>query len=207
MDALEKGIANLEKHVENIQSFGLPTVVAINSFITDTPEEIKLIQDKCSNLGVPVIECNHWAEGGAGATELAKEVVRICDEETPDFKFLYPDEMSLWDKIKTVAQKIYGADDISAAAKIRKKINDLQEAGFGNLPVCMAKTQYSFSTDPSLKGRPSGFDIPVSDVRLSAGAGFVVVLTGDVMTMPGLPKKPAAEVIDIDENGNVVGLF
>ena len=140
-------------------------------------------------------------------TELAKEVVNVCETKTPDFKFLYPNEMPLWDKVKTIAQEIYGADDITAPANIVKKFKDLQDGGYGHLPICMAKTQYSFSTDPTAKGRPSGFNIPISNIKLSAGAGFVVVLTGDVMTMPGLPKKPAAEVIDIDENGNVVGLF
>ena len=205
--ALNKGIENLKKHIENIHLFGLPVVVAINTFVTDQEEEIQLIQDKCDYLSVPVIRSEHWAKGGAGAEELAREVVNAADTVQKDFTLLYPDEMPLWQKVRTIAQKIYGADDITGDKKVRDKFKTFQESGYGHLPICMAKTQYSFSTDPQLKGRPSGFDVPVRDVKLSAGAEFLVVLTGEIMTMPGLPKKPAAEAIDINEKGEVVGLF
>jgi formate--tetrahydrofolate ligase len=202
-----KGVENLKKHIENIHQFGLPVVVAVNKFVTDTDEEVKTVQSKCDYLGVQVIEANHWAEGGKGAVELAEAVVDLVENHENDFHYLYEDDMPLWDKVKTVAQKIYGADNIQGDQKLRDRFTALEAAGYGNLPICMAKTQYSFSTDPSLKGRPTGFDIPLREVRLSAGAGFIVVLAGDVMTMPGLPKKPAAEVIDINENGDIIGLF
>jgi formate--tetrahydrofolate ligase len=207
LEAVAKGVENLKKHIENIHQFGLPVVVAVNKFVTDTDEEVKQVQAKCDYLGVQVIEANHWADGGKGATELAEAVVELVENHENDFHYLYEDDMPLWDKVKTVAQKIYGADDIQGDQKLRDRFTALEEAGYGNLPICMAKTQYSFSTDPALKGRPTGFDIPLREVRLSAGAGFIVVLAGDVMTMPGLPKKPAAEVIDINENGDIVGLF
>jgi formate--tetrahydrofolate ligase len=207
LEAVAKGVENLKKHIENIHQFGLPVVVAVNKFVTDTDEEVKTVQSKCDYLGVQVIEANHWAEGGKGAVELAEAVVDLVENHENDFHYLYEDDMPLWDKVKTVAQKIYGADNIQGDQKLRDRFTALEEAGYGNLPICMAKTQYSFSTDPSLKGRPTGFDIPLREVRLSAGAGFIVVLAGDVMTMPGLPKKPAAEVIDINENGDIIGLF
>ena len=205
--AVVAGIKNLKKHIENIQQYGLPVVVAINQFVSDIPAEVATVKEKCDYLGVPVIEANHWAEGGAGATELAEKVVELVENDTSDFCYIYDDEMSLWDKVKTVAQKIYGAHDIVADQKLRDRFANLQQAGYGNLPVCIAKTQYSFSTDPKLIGRPEGFDVPLRAVRLAAGAGFIVVLAGDVMTMPGLPKKPAAELIDIDKDGVIVGLF
>jgi len=207
LEAVAKGVENLKKHIENIHQFGLPVVVAVNKFVTDTDEEVKTVQSKCDYLGVQVIEANHWAEGGKGAVELAEAVVDLVENHENDFHYLYEDDMPLWDKVKTVAQKIYGADNIQGDQKLRDRFTALETAGYGNLPICMAKTQYSFSTDPSLKGRPTGFDIPLREVRLSAGAGFIVVLAGDVMTMPGLPKKPAAEVIDINENGDIIGLF
>ncbi|MDB4001747.1 formate--tetrahydrofolate ligase [Oceanospirillaceae bacterium] len=207
LEAVAKGVENLKKHIENIHQFGLPVVVAVNKFVTDTDEEVKTVQSKCDYLGVQVIEANHWAEGGKGAVELAEAVVDLVENHENDFHYLYEDDMPLWDKVKTVAQKIYGADNIQGDQKLRDRFTALEAAGYGNLPICMAKTQYSFSTDPSLKGRPTGFDIPLREVRLSAGAGFIVVLAGDVMTMPGLPKKPAAEVIDINENGDIIGLF
>jgi len=207
LEAVAKGVENLKKHIENIHQFGLPVVVAVNKFVTDTDEEVKQVQAKCDYLGVQVIEANHWAEGGKGATDLAEAVVDLVENHENDFHYLYEDDMPLWDKVKTIAQKIYGADDIQGDQKLRDSFTALEAAGYGNLPICMAKTQYSFSTDPALKGRPTGFDIPLREVRLSAGAGFIVVLAGDVMTMPGLPKKPAAEVIDINENGDIVGLF
>ena len=207
LEAVAKGVENLKKHIENIHQFGLPVVVAVNKFVTDTDEEVKTVQAKCDYLGVQVIEANHWADGGKGAIELAEAVVDLVENHENDFHYLYEDDMPLWDKVKTVAQKIYGADDIQGDQKLRDRFTALEKAGYGNLPICMAKTQYSFSTDPALKGRPTGFDIPLREVRLSAGAGFIVVLAGDVMTMPGLPKKPAAEVIDINENGDIIGLF
>jgi formate--tetrahydrofolate ligase len=206
-DAVAEGVENLKKHIENIHQFGLPVVVAVNKFVTDTAAEVQVVQDKCDYLGVKVVEAQHWEFGGDGATELAETVVDLVENHKSDFNFLYEDDMPLWDKIKTVCTKIYGANDILADQKLRNRIAALEEAGYGNLPVCMAKTQYSFSTDPALKNRPEGFDVPLREVRLSAGAGFIVVLAGDVMTMPGLPKKPAAEVIDINEDGDIVGLF
>jgi len=207
LEAVATGVENLKKHIENIHQFGLPVVVAVNKFVTDTDAEVKTVQSKCDYLGVQVIEANHWADGGKGAIELAETVVDLVENHENDFHYLYEDDMPLWDKVKTVAQKIYGADDIEGDQKLRDSFTALEKAGYGNLPICMAKTQYSFSTDPALKGRPTGFNIPLREVRLSAGAGFIVVLAGDVMTMPGLPKKPAAEVIDINEDGQIVGLF
>jgi formate--tetrahydrofolate ligase len=205
LKALEKGIENLKKHIENVRLFGLPVVVAINAFTADTPDEVQLIKDKCDHLGVPVVRADHWARGGAGAEDLAKVVVQMAEGTKSDFKFLYPDSMSLWNKVKTIAQKIYGANNILADKKLRSRFKELQELGYGHLPICMAKTQYSLSTDPGLRGRPLNFDVPLRDIRLSAGAGFLVVLTGEIMTMPGLPKHPAAEIVDLDDQGNVVG--
>ena len=207
VDAVIKGVENLKKHIENIHQFNLPVVVAINKFVTDTQAEVEAVQAQVDNLGVQVIEAQHWEFGGDGATELAQAVVDTIDNNEQKFEFLYPDEMPLWEKIRTVCQKIYGANEILGDQKLRNRVQQLQDAGYGHLPICMAKTQYSFSTDPSLKGRPEDFDVPLREVRLSAGAGFIVVLAGDVMTMPGLPKKPAAEVIDINEKGEIVGLF
>jgi formate--tetrahydrofolate ligase len=205
--AVKSGLANLDKHIENIHMFGLDAVVAINHFSADTEEETAVIEQHCAQLGVKAVVCKHWAMGGAGAEALAAEVVKLAAQPPKQFQFIYSDEMTLWNKVRAVAQNIYGADNIMADAKIRAKFHDLQNAGFGRLPVCIAKTQYSFSTDPGLRGRPRNFDVPLRDVNVSAGAGFVVVLTGDVMTMPGLPRVPSAEVIDIDENGQIVGLF
>lgn len=206
VDAVNKGTENLKKHIENIQEFNVPVVVAINRFSHDTDAEVAMVKEKCSDLGVDIVECNHWLHGGKGAIELANSVVELCNKDS-NFSFLYPDEMPLWDKIKTIATKMYGAESIMADKAVRKEIEKLQNNGFGHLPICMAKTPASLSTDPKLKGRPMGFDVPIREVRLSAGAGFVVVLTGDVITMPGLPKKPAAEDIDIDGNGLIEGLF
>ncbi len=206
--AVEKGIANLEKHIENIRLFNLPVVVAINHFTSDTDEEIAVIETHCQTLGVQAIRCDHWARGGAGAEDLARAVIALAEKPHRDgFQFLYTDEMSLWNKVRAIAQNIYGADNIMADLKVRQKFKDFEAAGFGRLPVCMAKTQYSLSTDPLLLGRPKNFDVPIRDIKLSAGAGFVVVLLGDIMTMPGLPKTPAAEIIDINERGEIVGLF
>ena len=207
VEALDKGVENLKKHIENIHRFGLPVVVAINHFTSDTDEEIQFIKDKCAYLSVKIIMANHWAKGGAGAEELAHAVVDVVDNTKTDFSLLYPDTCTLWQKVGIICREIYGATDVLADKKLRDKFHQLQEAGFGDLPICMAKTQYSLSTDPMLVGRPKAFDVPLRDVRVSAGAGFVVVLTGDIMTMPGLPKVPAAESIDIDANEQIVGLF
>ncbi|RKX33390.1 MAG: formate--tetrahydrofolate ligase [Verrucomicrobia bacterium] len=207
LGALEKGLCNLKKHIENIHSFGVPVVVAINVFADDTADEFKLIKDKCAYLAVPIIEANHFTKGGAGAVDLARAVVETTETTKSDFKPLYEDELPLWQKIKTIARRIYGADDIIADASLRKKIASLQEEGYGHYPICMAKTQYSLSSDPSLIGTPKNFVIPLREVRLAAGAEFLVVLTGSVLTMPGLPRVPSAEAIDLDENGEVVGLF
>jgi formate--tetrahydrofolate ligase len=206
--AVEKGIANLEKHIENIRLYNLPVVVAINHFTADTNEELAVIETHCKKLGVQAIKADHWARGGAGAEAVARAVIDIASQPRTDhFQFLYTDEMSLWNKVRAIAQNIYGADNIMADAKVRQKFKDYEAAGFGHLPVCMAKTQYSLSTDPALLGRPKNFDVPVRDLKLSAGAGFVVALLGDIMTMPGLPKTPAAEAIDINEKGEIIGLF
>ena len=205
--AIEKGVENLKKHIENIRLFGLPVVVAINIFATDTEAEIQSIRDKCAHLGVEIVPTNHHARGGAGAEELARTVVQVAENTRSDFKPLYPDDLSLWDKARTVAQEIYGANDIMGDKILRSTFKRLEDEGYGHLPVCMAKTQYSLSTDPGLRGRPRNFDVPIREVKISAGAGFVVVLTGDIMTMPGLPKKPSAELIDFDAAGQIKGLF
>lgn len=205
--AVEKGVENLKKHIENIHRFGLPLVVAVNTFASDTEAEIECIRDKCADLGVEIVPASHHAHGGGGAEDLARTVVEVAENTQSDFKPLYPDDMNLWDKVRTVAQEIYGADDIIGDKLLRGKFRRLEEEGYGHLPVCIAKTQYSLSTDPSLKGRPRGFNVPVRDVKVSAGAGFVVVSTGDIMTMPGLPKTPSAESIDIDDQGQITGLF
>jgi len=206
--AVERGTVNLEKHLENIRLFNLPALVAINHFTSDTAEEIAVVERHCQKLGVPAVTATHWANGGAGAQALARAVIEMTDQPpVQPFQFLYTDEATLWNKVRAVAQNIYGADNIMADAKVRQKFKEFEEAGYGRLPVCMAKTQYSLSSDPALRGRPKNFDVPIRDVKLSAGAGFVVVLTGDIMTMPGLPKQPAAEKIDLDEHGHTVGLF
>jgi formate--tetrahydrofolate ligase len=206
--ALDAGFDNLRKHIENVQLYGVPVVVAINSFPTDTDAEIDLIAKRCGELGVKVARADHWAKGGAGAETLAKLTVESAEgADKSAFRFLYPDEMPLLEKVETIATKIYGADGISVDKKVREKFEHLEKLGFGNLPICVAKTQYSLSADPSLRCRPRGFEVPIRDVKVSAGAGFVVVLTGEIMTMPGLSKSPAAERIDIDDKGQIVGLF
>ena len=204
---MDRGVENLKKHIENIHRFGLPVVVAINSFASDTDDEIEFIKDKCAYLSVKIVKADHWARGGAGAEDLAEAVVDVVENTKTDFTLLYPNTCSLWDKVGIICREIYGATDVLADKKLRAKFQHLQESGYGELPICMAKTQYSLSTDPGLKGRPKKFDVPLRDVRVSAGAGFVVVLTGDIMTMPGLPEVPAAESIDINANGDIVGLF
>ena len=206
--ALEAGLPNLLRHVSNIKNvYKLPSVVAINRFPTDTDREIDLVIEKCRELGVNTVLSTVWAEGGKGGVELAKEVVRLCEEEKGDFTFAYESGASIEEKITAVAQKIYGGDGAVFTADAKKQIERLEQLGFGSLPVCIAKTQYSFSDDAKLLGAPSGFKITVRSVRVSAGAGFVVALTGNIMTMPGLPKVPAAENIDVDENGKISGLF
>ena len=206
--ALEKGLTNLQRHVKNVtQHYGLPCVVSINHFTNDTDNEVKLLTDKLSKLSVNVVLAKHWAHGGAGAEDLAHAVVKLCDNPTSRMTLVYEDQATLWDKIKTVATKIYGAADISADAKVKAQLQKYQEDGYGHYPVCIAKTQYSFSTDASARGAPSGHVVNVREVRLSAGAEFIVAVCGDIMTMPGLPKIPSAEKIDLDESGKVVGLF
>ena len=208
LPALEKGVTNLERHVNNVRNhYGLPCVVSINRFNFDTPAEIELLKKKMAHHEAPVILATHWADGGAGAEEVAKSVVELIDKVPSDFKFVYEEALPLWDKVRTIATKIYGAGEVTADAKVRAQIKMLQEGGYGHYPVCVAKTQYSFSTDPQLRAAPSGHVINVREVRLAAGAEFVVMVCGDVMTMPGLPKIPSAEKIDLTDDGRVVGLF
>ncbi|MEA3285243.1 MAG: formate--tetrahydrofolate ligase [Synergistota bacterium] len=206
MDALAAGIPNLEKHIENMKNFGLPVVVAINAFPTDTPEELKLVEEKCAALGAPVALSEIWAKGGEGGIDLAKKVIAACDEKN-DFHFLYDEKLSPKEKITKIATEIYGADGVSFTDKAEKDLKAIHDLGLDDLLICMAKTQSSISDDPSKKGRPTGFTVTVREVRASAGAGFIVAITGSIMTMPGLPKKPAALAIDVDENGRISGLF
>ena len=207
LSALEKGLPNLLQHVENItKGFGLPAVVAINRFPTDTEAELKLVEDKCRQLGVNVALSEVWSKGGEGGIALAEEVVRLC-EEPNDFHFTYELDCSIREKLQAIAQKIYHADDVKFLPAAEKEMKQLEDLGFGNLPICVAKTQYSFSDDQSLLGAPRGFDLTVRNLKVSAGAGFIVALTGNIMTMPGLPKKPAAENIDVDASGRITGLF
>jgi formate--tetrahydrofolate ligase len=205
--ALSRGLANLKRHIENIRTFGLPVVVTLNRFSQDTTLEVSTIKEKCAHLGVDVVECNVWEKGSEGGIDLANAVVDMIQRVPSDFQLLYPDEMSLWKKVEAVAQRIYGAREVSADKRIRKKLKDLDESGCGHLPVCIAKTQYSFSSDPKLLGAPKNFDLLVRDVRLAAGAEFVIVYCGNIMTMPGLPSRPAAEEIDVDDEGRITGLF
>jgi formate--tetrahydrofolate ligase len=207
VEAVRAGCSNLARHIKNVKSFGVPVVVAINQFLADTEAELAVVQDVARELGSHAIIASHWASGSAGTEELARHVVELVESGVDDFAPLYEDEMPLWEKVRTIATRLYGADDVIADKKIRQQFQDLQDAGYGHLPVCMAKTQYSFSTDPNLKGAPSGHAIPVREVRLSAGAGFVVVVTGEVMTMPGLPRVPAANSIRLNKEGLVEGLF
>ncbi len=207
VEAVKKGIVNLEKHIENVQKFGVPLVVAINIFAQDTPEELEAVREHCAKHGVNVALSDVFARGGEGGVELAKEVVALVEGGTANFKPIYEDDMPLKQKIETVAREIYGADGVNFSNDAEKALADFEAMGYGNLPVCMAKTQYSFSDDQTLLGRPSGFKITIKNCRISAGAGFVVVLTGDIMTMPGLPKVPAAEKIDVSDEGVISGLF
>ena len=208
LEALEKGLPNLLRHLSNIKNvYRLPAVVALNRFPTDTDAEVQCVMDKCRELGVNVVLSNVWAEGGAGGEEMAREVVRLCEQEKGDFTFAYDTDLSLEEKIEAVVRKIYGGNGVSFLPAAKKQLATLTDLGFGNCPVCMAKTQYSFSDDPTKIGAPENFTVTIKNVRVSAGAGFVVILTGDIMTMPGLPKVPAAEKIDVDDNGRISGLF
>jgi formate--tetrahydrofolate ligase len=206
--AVEKGLPNLERHVENIRHrFGLPCVVALNHFTADTEPELAVLRRHMERQGVPVVVARHWAEGSAGAEELAHAVVRLAESGTSALRFVYEDDDSLWNKMKAIATRVYGASDISADSRVRARIASLQQEGYGHYPVCVAKTQYSFSTDPRLRGAPTGHMVNIRDVRLAAGAEFVVMICGDIMTMPGLPKEPASARIDIDDDGRISGLF
>ena len=208
IDALKEGLSNLDRHINNIKKFGIEPIVAINHFVLDTKKEIQTIINFCKNLNVEVSNCKHWAEGGAGTVDLAKKVVRVCNNSKKQkFKFLYNDSKSLWEKIEIIAKEIYRADKITATEDIKQKLKTFENNGFKNFPGCVAKTQYSFSTDPKLKGAPTNHEIPIRDVRLSSGAEFIVVICGSIMTMPGLPKIPAADKIKLNKKGQVEGLF
>ncbi|NQV85834.1 MAG: formate--tetrahydrofolate ligase [Woeseiaceae bacterium] len=205
--ALKDGCRNLERHIRNLGKFGVPVAVAINHFTADTDAEVKVVEEFCEKYHVRAIKCTHWADGGRGTTELAEHVVDLCDSGAAQFRTLYDDDLSLWDKAATIAREIYGADDIIADKKVRAQFAKFEREGFAQYPVCMAKTQYSFSTDPNLLGAPSGHVVPIREVRLAAGAEFVVVVCGDIMTMPGLPRLPAANFIRVNDEGRIEGLF
>ena len=208
LDALKKGLVNLERHIDNIKKFGVETIVAINHFVLDTDAEIKTVIEFCNKLGVQVNKCTHWSDGGEGTKDLANNVVEICARSKDEnFKFLYKDEDSLWNKIETIAKEIYKAGKISADEKVKEQLKNFEQNGYGKLPVCIAKTQFSFSVDPKLKGAPVDHEIPIREVRLSSGAEFIVVICGSIMTMPGLPKVPAADSIKINDKGEIEGLF
>ena len=205
--AVQAGCPNLGRHIENLKSFGVPVVVAINHFVKDTDAEVQAVQDYCAEMGTEAILSKHWADGSAGSENLARRVAEIADSDAADFSPLYPDEMSLADKVQTICKKIYRADEAVMDQKILDQLQDWESQGYGHLPVCMAKTQYSFSTDPTQRGAPTGHVVPVREVRISAGAGFIVVVCGEIMTMPGLPRKPAAETICVNADGEIEGLF
>ncbi len=207
VDAVKAGCSNLGRHIENVKSFGVPAVVAINHFVTDTDAEVAAVKAYVEEMGSEAILCKHWEHGSKGVTELATRVAEIADSGMAQFSTLYPDDMGLFQKIETVAKRIYRADEVLADKKIRDQLKAWEEAGYGHLPVCMAKTQYSFSTDPNLRGAPTGHSLPVREVRLSAGAGFIVAICGEIMTMPGLPRTPAAEAIMLNDDGEIEGLF
>ena len=206
VEALKKGMSNLARHIQNVKKFGVQLVVAINRFTADTDNEMAAVRELCAELGTEAFECNHWAEGGAGIEKLAHAVVGLCEKKN-NFAPLYPDEMPLWEKVKTIATSLYGASDIIADKVVRDRFHEFEKMGFGKYPVCMAKTQYSFSTDPNLKGAPSNHVVPVRELRLSAGAEFIVVICGEIMTMPGLPKVPSANHIFLNKEGQIEGLF
>src|SRR5262249_26904939 len=205
--ALEKGFTNLARHLDNLQQFGVPVVVSVNRFSADTDRELERLRALCAERGAEAVVADHWARGGEGAADLARAVVALAERGKSRFQLLYPDEMPLWDKLRTIAQRLYGASDVEADKSVRDRFAALQDEGFGNLPVCVAKTQYSFSTDPNLKGAPSGHVLTVRDVRLSAGAEFVVAICGEIMTLPGLSRTPAANSIEVSEDGRITGLF
>ena len=207
IDALKKGLVNLERHINNTRKFGLPVAVAVNHFISDTENEVNTLINFCKTLGVEVSMCTHWANGGEGTKDLANIVVKICDEKKDTFKFLYEDDLPLFKKIEKIAQEIYHASEVVADTKIREQLKDYESKGHGKLPICIAKTQYSFSTDPNLKGAPTGHVLPIREVRLSSGAEFIVVVCGAIMTMPGLPRVPAADTIKLNKDGEIEGLF
>jgi formate--tetrahydrofolate ligase len=207
VEAVKAGCANLARHIRNVKQFGVPVVVAVNRFVKDTDAELEAVRETAGELGAAAIICNHWAEGGAGAEELARHVAALADAGESRFQPLYEDAMALRDKVETIATRIYGARGITADGAVSARFKELQDGGFGDLPVCMAKTQYSFTTDPNAKGAPEGFEIPVRELRLSAGAGFVVAICGAMMTMPGLPRVPAANAIHLNDNGEIEGLF
>ena len=207
LSAVEAGLVNLGRHIKNVGQFGVPAVVAVNHFTTDTDAEFKLVKEYCSNLGVEAILCTHWENGSKGISELAHKVVELSDSGTQRFKQLYEDSIPLWDKVDTIAKSIYGASEIVADKVVREHFKSFEKAGYGAFPICMAKTQYSFSTDPNLKGAPSGHVVQVKEIRLSAGAEFIVVVTGDIMTMPGLPERPSANSIKLNEQNQIEGLF
>ncbi|HRX35970.1 MAG TPA: formate--tetrahydrofolate ligase [Aestuariivirga sp.] len=207
VEALKKGLANLGRHIENVKKFGVPIAVAVNHFITDTDAEVDAVKAYCKEKGVEAFKCTHWAEGGKGTEDLAKHVAQLVDKGSAQFHPIYGDDVPLWDKVKTIAREIYRADDIVADKSVRDQLKSFEANGYGKFPICMAKTQYSFSTDPNLKGAPSNHVVPIREVRLSAGAEFIVVICGDIMTMPGLPRVPSAESIGLDEKGQIAGLF
>ena len=207
VEALKKGLVNLERHIENVKKFGLPVAIAVNHFIKDTDREVKALIDFCENLGVKASLCTHWANGGEGTKELAAHVADLCDKKDAKFNFLYESKTPLFKKIETIAKEIYRADEVIADTKIRDQLKGFEEAGYGELPICVAKTQYSFSTDPNLKGAPTGHVLPVREIRLSSGAEFIVVVCGAIMTMPGLPRVPAADSIKLNDKGDIEGLF
>ena len=207
VDAVKKGLINLERHIENVKKFDLPVAVAVNHFIKDTDNEVKALIDFCDNLGVKASLCTHWSNGGEGTKELAAHVAELCEKDGAKFKFLYESKIPLFKKIETIAKEIYRADEVIADTKIRDQLKGFEEAGYGDFPICIAKTQYSFSTDPSLKGAPTGHSLPIREIRLSSGAEFIVVVCGAVMTMPGLPRVPAADSIKLNKAGEIEGLF
>ena len=207
VEAVTAGCANLGRHIENLKKFGVPAVVGINHFVTDTDAEVEAIKKYCADFGADAVVNTHWADGGDGITETAKKVVELVEGGTAAYKPLYPDDLSLAEKIETIAKEIYRADDVVIDKAIRTQLQAWEDAGYKDLPICMAKTQYSFTTDPNWRGAPTGFSIPIREVRLSAGAGFVVAICGEIMTMPGLPRVPAAETIRINDDGLIDGLF
>jgi formate--tetrahydrofolate ligase len=205
--AVAKGCDNLRRHISNINKFGVPAVVAINKFVTDTEAEVAAVQEAAESCGTKAFLCTHWGEGGKGTEELARHVVEVCDSGKAEFKPLYPNDMPLLEKVRTIAKELYGAADVAADASVKNQLKDFEAAGYGHLPICMAKTQYSFTTDPNVRGAPSGHTVPIREVILLAGAGFVVVVCGEIMRMPGLPKVPSADFIRLNEKGQIEGLF